>query len=140
MRSRARRCLRLACLAAAALAAACARAPSASPSEAEVPPRDAWTEEQKAESAELWRTHCGACHGADGKLTHVPPMEPRPREWGTFGAQMGFFFGGDAMRAGIYRRIARGGDAEGRPSPMPDFEGRLSREQIWGLVFLLESF
>ncbi|MCA9561081.1 MAG: cytochrome c [Myxococcales bacterium] len=47
---------------------------------------------------------------------------------------MGFTFGGDAMRRGIYRSIA-----EGKGEGMPAWGGRLSREQMWALVRHIES-
>lgn len=92
------------------------------------------------EAALLWRDLCAACHGLDGRAEALPAEGPRPRAWGGFGARMGFFFGGDSMRAGLYRRIRDGGDAEGKPSVMPAWGQVLAREQIWALVRHIEGF
>ena len=70
----------------------------------EAPP-DIWDTQTQAEARALWAVGCAKCHGARGQLEGVPAQDPMPRAWGSTGAQMGFFFGGDKMRAGIYRRI-----------------------------------
>lgn len=92
------------------------------------------------EAAALWLALCAACHGPRGQLEGVSGLEPMPRKWGTMGASMGFFFGGDKMRAGIYRTIAEGKqDEQGQPV-MPAWSAALSREQIWALVRHIEGF
>jgi mono/diheme cytochrome c family protein len=92
------------------------------------------------EAAALWRDVCARCHGVDGDPANAPNREPPlPRDWTGMGPSMGFFFGGDKMRAGIYRRIRDGGDEEGKPSKMPAWGGQLSREQIWALVLHIEG-
>lgn len=85
------------------------------------------------EGAALFRALCAGCHGATGRLEGVPAIEPAPRRWGGMGATMGFFFGGDAMRAGLYKKIRDGGEK------MPAWGELLSREQTWALVAHLES-
>jgi mono/diheme cytochrome c family protein len=95
-----------------------------------------------AHAAALWTTLCASCHGVTGRLEGVPatpPEAPRPRELGTTGMAMGFFFGGDKMRAGLYRKIAHGQPPSEKPSPMPTWAGTLAREQIWALVAHIES-
>ncbi len=87
-----------------------------------------------AEGRALWDQACASCHGSAG----TPPAAasgPRPRAWGGMGPTMGFLFGGDAMRAGIYQVIAAG-----RGTAMPAFGDTLSREQIWALVAHIEGF
>ena len=91
------------------------------------------------EAAALWRDVCAACHGLEGKLEGAPPMEPKPKVWGTFGVRMGFLFGGDKMRAGIYRSIAEGKRAPDGQVTMPGWGAALSREQLWGLVQHIEG-
>ena len=91
---------------------------------------DLW---MRREGKDLWLTHCAGCHGADGTPTPAAGTPP-PRRWGTFGVKMGFLFGGDRMRAGVYRSIA-----EGHPPRMPAWRGPLAREQIWALVRHLED-
>lgn len=99
-------------------------------SETEPPEPDATT---RHEAAALWRSLCAGCHGATGRLEGVPVLEPAPRKWGGFGASMGFFFGGDKMRAGLYRKIRDGGEK------MPAWGELLAKEQLWALVAYLEA-
>ena len=107
----------------------------------DAPPADAVFDRALAEeSALIWREQCARCHGLNGRLEGVPPMEPEPKRWGGMGPQMGFFFGGDKMRAGIYRSIADGKKAESGKITMPAWRGVLSREQMWGLVRHIEGF
>lgn len=117
-----------------------ARARDAALSEDEPPPVEVYDRALTVEAAVLWRGLCASCHGLNGDLEGVPNMSPEPKRWDTVGVSMGFFFGGDGMRAGIYRRIQRGGSADGTPSAMPSWKGILSREQIWGLVRHIEGF
>ncbi len=98
------------------------------------PPDDALDDHTAREAAALWRDLCAACHGPDGQPPPALGLEPPPKTWGGFGVRMGFTFGGDAMRRGIYRSIALG-KGEG----MPAWAGRLSREQMWALVRHIES-
>ena len=85
------------------------------------------------EAAAIWRDQCAPCHGVSG----IPPkgLARKPRSWGTMGTRMGFTFGGDKMRAGIYRKIM-----SGVPPSMPAWRGQLSREQVWALVRHIEGF
>lgn len=108
----------------------------------DAPPSLALDRSTALEAAVVFRSVCSSCHGSDGK----PPESttagaPRPREWSTFGSRMGFFFGGDKMRAGLYRKIRDGGEAkDGVASNMPGWGSTLSREQMWALVRHIESF
>ncbi len=106
--------------------------------ESPAPGLDATT---SAEASVIWRDLCATCHGMQGKLQDVPVLDPQPRKWGTMGTSMGFFFGGDKMRAGIFRKIAKGTkDPQPDKSHMPAWAGRLSTEQIWALVRHIEGF
>ncbi len=84
------------------------------------------------EGALLWRAECARCHGANGDPPEPAPGQVKLRTWNGMGAKMGFTFGGDRMRAGVYRKILVGGGA------MPGWKGYLSREQIWALVNHME--
>lgn len=103
----------------------------------DAPPNDVWDEQLRAEARAIWLQSCASCHGKRGKnedVVFAPGVKP-PRKWGTVGTAMGFTFGGDKMRAGIYRTIR-----DGRPdTPMVAWKPSLSREQIWALVFFLEE-
>jgi len=99
-----------------------------------------WDQQTAAEAVALWAGRCAACHGPHGRGEGVPAHDPAPRAWGGMGAAMGFFFGGDAMRAGVYRKIAEGGGTvDGKVSDMPAWGGELSREQMWALVRFIEE-
>jgi mono/diheme cytochrome c family protein len=129
----------------------------------EEPPEGLWDETTSVEAAGLWRDLCAQCHGPNGDPEEAPnrrerseaeeakrsgarpseavgELETMPRDWSGMGPAMGFFFGGDKMRAGIYRRIRDGGDADGKPSKMPRWGEQLAREQIWALVQHIEGF
>jgi mono/diheme cytochrome c family protein len=99
---------------------------------------DSFTREQ---AAAVWTELCSKCHGLDGEPPEPTGANPPPREWGTMGTSMGFFFGGDKMRSGIFRVISEGGErkSDGAPSVMPAWGEMLSREQIWALVYHIES-
>lgn len=108
----------------------------------EAPPKGVWDAQTAKEAAAIWASICAECHGRNGDLEGVQeaPVMPK-RKWGTFGARMGFLFGGDKMRAGIFRTIAHGGPQhDGKPSPMQAFYPMLAKEQIWALVFYIEGF
>jgi len=98
------------------------------------PPAGTLDENTELEAAILWSKQCARCHGEDG--IPPPPEEgrPQPRAWDGMGPTMGFAFGGDKMRAGIYKTISRGRGS------MPGWGDTLSREQIWALVAQVEAF
>lgn len=84
-------------------------------------------------AAEIWRAACSFCHGIDG----TPPPEwakKGMRRFGTFGMKMGFWFGGDKMRAGIARTIA-----EGKGTEMKPFKHHLTPQEIAALVRYIEG-
>ncbi|MFN3197660.1 MAG: c-type cytochrome [Bradymonadia bacterium] len=94
------------------------------------------------EGATIWARVCANCHGQFGDpSTATTRFEPSPRDWSGFGPSMGFLFGGDKMRAGIYTKIAEGGAdrTDDQPSPMPAWKSQLSKEQIWALVHYIET-
>jgi mono/diheme cytochrome c family protein len=97
-------------------------------------PEGALDEHTAREAAALWQALCAGCHGADGAPPPVPEGQPEPRAWGA-GSRMGFFFGGDKMRQGLFKAID-----EGKTPGMPAWGQTLSREQIWALVAHLEGF
>lgn len=83
-------------------------------------------------AGEIWVAACSFCHGVAGK----PPAEwegKGMRKFGTFGMKMGFFFGGDKMRAGIAKTIANGKGTEMRP-----FKDHLTQAEIEALVRYIE--
>lgn len=101
----------------------------------------AWDAFMQQEAAAIWVTRCAPCHGISGRGENVTQQfETPPRAFGSFGMKMGFFFGRNRMRAGLYRRVALGSAADpNKPGSMPSFEGQLTREQMWAVVTYLES-
>ncbi|MCS6972776.1 MAG: cytochrome c [Leptospiraceae bacterium] len=88
---------------------------------------------EEVRAAEIWRASCAFCHGIDGN----PPPEWAAkgiRRFGTLGMKLGFFFGGDKMRAGIARTIA-----EGKGSEMKPFKDYLTPQEIAALVRHIEN-
>ncbi|MBL91774.1 MAG: cytochrome C oxidase Cbb3 [Myxococcales bacterium] len=83
--------------------------------------------------------NCAVCHGPQGR-TNPQKFTPAPRKFGGMGLKMGFFFGGDKMRAGIFQKIKTGQSAKSKvPSQMAGFGDLLHNEQIWALVLHLEN-
>ena len=103
------------------------------------PAKDMWDAQLKDESAQLWNRVCATCHGPNGKLEGTILQPPLPKKLGGMGMTMGFTFGGDAMRAGIYRVIRDGKNTGKASAAMPGWKGQLSKEQLWGLVLHIEE-
>ncbi|WP_332476466.1 c-type cytochrome [Leptospira ainlahdjerensis] len=81
----------------------------------------------------LWDQKCAVCHGVDG--TPKDSVFPRPKKLRGFGIKMGFLFGGDKMREGIFKTIR-----DGKNQTMPSFKEELSEEEIRALVKRIERF
>lgn len=82
---------------------------------------------------EVWIRACSACHGIDG----TPPKQwegKGMRKFGTFGMSMGFFFGGDKMRAGIAKTIKNG-----KGTQMPAFGQQYTDSEIRKIVKYIED-
>ncbi|PKA05114.1 cytochrome C oxidase Cbb3 [Leptospira ellisii] len=92
---------------------------------------DPETNARSAEADLLWEQRCSSCHGLDGTPNEF--LQPKPRKLNGFGIKMGFFFGGDKMREGIFRTIR-----DGKNERMPSFQKELSEEQIRALVRKIE--
>lgn len=99
-----------------------------------VPADGTLDESTRVEAAVLWSQECARCHGARGVPPPAADGQVRPRAWDGIGPNMGFLFGGDRMRAGIYKTISQG------KGSMAGWGDALSREQIWALVAHIESF
>lgn len=103
----------------------------------DVPFETATSPEMQQEAAALWGALCAACHGAYGQPPEIPGTTPKPA-FGTTAMGMGFFFGGDKMRAGLYKVIAEGKVDEAGNQTMRSWRGIISREQMWALVAYIE--
>ncbi|TGK32793.1 cytochrome c [Leptospira gomenensis] len=89
------------------------------------------TDLSRREADQLWEQRCSSCHGLDGTPNEF--LQPKPKKLNGFGIKMGFFFGGDKMREGIFRTIRNG-----KNERMPSFQKELSEEQIRALVRKIE--
>ncbi|TGK15947.1 c-type cytochrome [Leptospira kmetyi] len=87
----------------------------------------------EVEADRLWEQKCTACHGVDGTPNESLPTKPRKLR--GFGLKMGFLFGGDKMREGIYKTIR-----DGKNQTMPSFKEELSEAEIRALVKRIERF
>ncbi|MGJ4753326.1 c-type cytochrome [Leptospira kmetyi] len=87
----------------------------------------------EVEADRLWEQKCAACHGVDGTPNESLPTKPRKLR--GFGLKMGFLFGGDKMREGIYKTIR-----DGKNQTMPSFKEELSEAEIRALVKRIERF
>lgn len=103
-------------------------------SDGTAPPDGTLDENTQVEAAVLWKQECARCHGENGVPPPAAEGQVQPRSWQGMGPNMGFLFGGDAMRAGIYETISQG------KGTMAGWGDALSREQIWALVAHIESF
>jgi len=84
-------------------------------------------------AADIWQAACSFCHGIDGTPAEAWAGKGM-RKFGTYRMKMGFFFGGDKMRAGIAKTIAEGKGKEMRP-----FKDHLTAAEIEALVRHIES-
>ena len=110
-------------------------------SEDEPPDEETLDSSVAVQAAALWSKVCAGCHGVRGDLEGAVELSEKPKRWDGFGVRMGFFFGGDSMRAGIYRKIRDGVTKDdGTPTLMRAFGDELAREQIWALVRHIEGF
>jgi hypothetical protein len=102
-------------------------------------PEGFWDEQSSTEAAGLWTAYCNDCHGgrrrvADAKLIPAPPV--------GWGHSAGYFFGKEKKHEEIFRTIFAGVSAikpgANEDAKMPAWGARLSREQIWSLVYFIE--
>lgn len=93
-----------------------------------------YTPELKANITKIWMAECSACHGKEGEPPEGLKFKKMPRGLSSTGMAMGFLFGGDKMRAGIFKLIR-----DGRGPNMPAFGKKLTREQLWGLVRFIDD-
>jgi hypothetical protein len=95
-----------------------------------------WDEQTAIEAVSIWSALCNECHGGRRTLKDALAMSPPPAGWGT---GEGLFFGRSRPYAEIFHIIYNGGpDKNGVPSEMPKWGIRISREQIWSLIYFVE--
>jgi mono/diheme cytochrome c family protein len=102
------------------------------------PPQDRfWDEQLAVEAASMWRLLCNECHGGRRSIQRAKEIPPPPPGWGSSEGQ---FFGKPRPHQEIFQKIFHGGDEPTDPEQqkMPPWGDRLSREQIWALVWFIE--
>ena len=100
------------------------------------PPDEFWDQQTAAETISIWTTFCNECHGGRRKMDDVVKMpEPAP----AWGRGEGLFFGARRPYLEIFRTISNGKiEKEGNRWRMPAWRGKLSKEQIWSLIYFVE--
>jgi len=101
------------------------------------PPLGFWDEQTATEAAAIWGALCNDCHGGRRKVSAAVNM-PAPRsDWAK--GETSYFFGRPRTHAEIFRTIYNGAaPKDGKPSEMPSWGGKLSREQIWAMIYFIE--
>lgn len=100
------------------------------------PPDGFWDQQTATEAAAIWGGLCNDCHGGRRSVARASEIPAPPPNWGR---QEGLFFGRKRSHGDIFEVIQSGGEAiDGQPSEMPAWGPRLSREQIWSLVYYIE--
>jgi len=99
-------------------------------------PQDFWDKQTGVETIAIWSVFCNECHGGRRKMEDVVKMPvPSP----TWGRGEGLFFGARRPYADIFRTISNGKiEKEGNRWKMPAWKGKLSKEQIWSLIYFVE--
>ncbi len=100
------------------------------------PPAKFWDQQTAIEAVSIWSSLCNECHGGRRALKDALEMTAPPDGWGK---GEGLFFGNKKPYSEIFGTIFKGGPpVNGKPSEMPEWGKRLSREQIWSLIYFLE--
>lgn len=100
-----------------------------------LPPDGFWDRQTATEAAALWGALCNDCHGGRRRVSRAKEIPPPAPDWGT---KQGYFFGRPRLPSQVFETIAFGGPPRGAlPSEMPAWQRRLSREQIWALVYFI---
>ena len=98
-------------------------------------PRGFWDLQTSVETISIWTTFCNECHGGRRKMEDVVRM-PCRRHWGR---GEGLFFGIRRPYVDIFRTVYNGKiEKEGNRWKMPAWRGKLSKEQIWALIYFVE--
>jgi hypothetical protein len=101
-----------------------------------VAPEGFWDEQTARETIALWTTFCNECHGGRRRAEDVMKMPAPTPGWGR---TEGLFFGMRRSYADIFKTITNGKiEKEGNRWKMPAWRGKLSKEQIWALIYFVE--
>jgi mono/diheme cytochrome c family protein len=95
-----------------------------------------WDDQTAVETIAIWTTFCNECHGGRRRMEDAVKM-PFPAK--TWGRGEGLFFGTRRPYAEIFRIVTNGKiEKEENRYRMPAWKGKLSREQIWALIYFVE--
>jgi hypothetical protein len=104
-------------------------------SERQAPP-GFWDLQTSVETISIWTTFCNECHGGRRKMEDVVRM---PIPTATWGRGDGLFFGIRRPYSEIFKTVYNGKiEKEGNRWKMPAWRGKLSKEQIWALIYFVE--
>ena len=99
-------------------------------------PTGFWDLQTSVETISIWTTFCNECHGGRRKMEDVIRMPTPTASWGK---GEGLFFGLRRPYSEIFRIIYNGKiEKEGNRWKMPAWRGKLSKEQIWALIYFVE--
>ena len=99
-------------------------------------PNGFWDEQTAVETIFIWGTFCNECHGGRRRMEDVVKMPGPAANWGR---GEGLFFGIRRPYAEIFRTVSNGKiEREGNRWKMPAWRGKLSKEQIWSLIYFIE--
>jgi len=99
-------------------------------------PSDFWDEQTAVETIYTWSIFCNECHGGRRRMEDVVKMPGPAANWGR---GEGLFFGVRRPYAEIFKTISNGKiEKEGNRWKMPAWRGKLSKEQIWALIYFIE--
>lgn len=99
-------------------------------------PEEFWDRQTSVETIAIWSVFCNECHGGRRKMDDVVKMPVPAPAWGRGD---GLFFGTQRPYAEIFRTISNGKiEREGNRWRMPAWRGKLSKEQIWSLIYFVE--
>jgi hypothetical protein len=99
-------------------------------------PAGFWDLQTSVETISIWTTFCNECHGGRRKMEDVIRMPTPGPSWGR---GEGLFFGIRRPYSEIFRTVYNGKiEKEGNRWKMPAWRGKLSKEQIWALIYFVE--
>lgn len=99
-------------------------------------PAEFWDQQTAVETIATWSMFCNECHGGRRRMDDALKMPSPTPNWGR---GEGLFFGNRRPYAEIFRIIYNGKiEKEGNRYRMPAWRGKLSKEQIWSLIYFVE--
>ena len=99
-------------------------------------PADFWDLQSAIETVSIWGTFCNECHGGRRRTDDALKMPGPTASWGR---GEGLFFGARRPYSEIFRIVSNGKiEKESSRWKMPAWKGKLSREQIWALIYFIE--